>query len=199
MYSAVCPRLTLRLSDASTLSLRDGTLDFTATLCYTTTPEFLPSQPIVLHLLGPKAGGPLSENAVYWGQYQIFASPENLPEHRLPFEWRNVSLRRPRDAKGRFIDSSDSHYAAAQTYVVSEAEGWIELFPGQEVSRRVTLQLDQAVAWQRGVSSGRDYWLRWAPSGTVGNPKTLWSWKYGGLKVRHRVIVRVGDRMSGSC
>jgi len=186
---AVCPRLTLRLSDASTLSLRDGTLDFTATLCYTMTPEFVPSQPIVLHLLGPKAGGPLSENAVYWGQYQIFASPENLPEHRLPFEWRNVSLRRPRDANGRFIDSSDSHYAAAQTYVVSEAEGWIELFPGQEVSRRVTLQLDQAVAWQRGVSSGRDYWLRWAPSGTVGNPKTLWSWKYGGLKDWEGIIL----------
>lgn len=148
-------------------------------------PESTPNQPIVLQVLGPNAAGPLSEKAVYWGQYQIFTSPENLSEHRLPFEWHNVCLRRPRDANGRFVDSSDSQYAAAQRYIIDKAEGWIELFPGQEVSRRVTLQLDQADAWQKEIRAGRDYWLRWAPSGTVGNPKTLRRWKYGALKVRH--------------
>ena len=64
VYSAVCPRLALRLSDASTLSLTDGTLEFTATLCYTASPESITSQPIILHLFGPKAGGPLSDKAV---------------------------------------------------------------------------------------------------------------------------------------
>jgi hypothetical protein len=195
----VCPYLTLKLSDASTLSLTNGTLEFTATLCYTASPEPIPSQPIVLRLFGPEAGGPLSDKAVYWGQYQIFSSPENLSEKRLPFSWRNVSLRRPRDENGRFVDPSDSQHAAAQTYVVSEAEGWIELFPGQEVSRRVALRLDTDAAWQRDVNAGQDYWLRWAPSGTVGNPTTLWSWKYGGLKVRYRHVFKDIDQTSGGC
>lgn len=75
--------------------------------------------------------------------------------------------------------------------MVSESDGWIELFPGQEVSRRFTLRLDADVAWQRGVNAGKEYWLRWAPSGTVGNPKSLWSWKYGALKVSCLIFTRM--------
>lgn len=187
LYSAACPQLALRLSDASTVSLSDGTLDFTVTLGYTTSSKSTPGQPIVLKLFGPKAEGPLSENAIYWGQYQIFLSSENIGEHRVPFEFHNMSLRRPRDANGRFLEMSDNAF----TYVVSRAEGWIELSPGQEVSRRVTLRLDQDAAWQRVIRAGRDYWLRWAPSGTVGNPKELDKWKYGGLQVRHRAVMKV--------
>ena len=166
--------------DATDLSLIDGTLNFTATLSYTESPKSTFGQPIVLQLFGSKAEGPLSEQAVYWGQYQIFTSPENLEDHRVPFEYRNMSLRQPRDENGRFVEPSET----AQSYVISEAEGWVELSPGQEVSRRVTLRLDQSAVWQRELRAGREYWLRWAPSGTVGNPKTLWSWKYGSLKVR---------------
>jgi hypothetical protein len=75
--------------------------------------------------------------------------------------------------------------------MISQAKGRIELSPGHEVSRRVTLRLDQDDVWQQEARAGQDYWLRWVPSGTVGNPRQLENWKYGGLQVRNRAIIKV--------
>lgn len=102
--------------------------------------------------------------------YSIYRSAACDAEDRLPYHGSGPCMRRRRDPGGRF-----------STHVeITSLASYVELAPGESVSREMRLDLDERRGWKRHLEVGKEYWLRydgWNGSGLGRH------WRFGKLTV----------------
>lgn len=176
LLSAACPIFSVSVSNcdnASELSLPNGSMPFKVTLKYEGMPVNQPQHQHVV-LRDPAV---LSPKSVSRGHFKIYISPTF--EHAVPFRPPQPTLRLPRNPDGRLV-------APPSTFRISAEEGWVELAPGDKISRDLTLDVSDSKDWQDSLEVGRTYYLRYDPYGVHPFCKAeikSSGWRFGTLAV----------------